>query len=62
MKDIFKPSGFWGAIGLALFVIIVYDISQKPTGAVGVTRTLANGLIGSFKVLTGSGNSTGYIA
>lgn len=62
MSSTFKPNGLWGALGLALFVIVVYDISAKPAGAVGVTKTLANGVIGTFKVLTGNGAQTAYVS
>lgn len=49
----FKVSGFWTAIGVALSLIALYLVLVHFAGAQGVLGTLFSGLQGTFTTLQG---------
>ena len=52
MKDVFKPNGFWAALGLLLLVIVIFDFLQAPNGGLGLFQIFTNFISGITKTLT----------
>lgn len=39
-KNPFLVTGFWTLLGLIVIVILVWDFLQKPSGGIGIARTV----------------------
>ena len=51
-KGFFRPSGFWGAVGLVLAVVVFVDFVRAPNGPLGLASMLTNFGQNSLHILT----------